>query len=286
MPALAAARDRAATTAARRTARRPPKASTCSRRRVGPGRARAAADRRRDPGAPAARARPRPSRPSCGWSARCASDPRIEASTIQAPALSSAAVDRQAEPARPHRADAPDQGGRTHRRGHVRGAKTSCTRSATRYIPAAGFPRSDVVAADRRARVRGGLRRPRPTARSRGSSLAVLVITYFVLLRAFRSVVLPLKAVLLNLLSVSAAYGVLVLVFQHGWGIGARLPQLARRSKPGSRSSCSRRSSGSRWTTRCSCSRACARSGTATTTTSARSPTASSTPAASSPRPR
>ena len=47
---------------------------------------------------------------------------------------------------------------------------------------------------------------------------AVLVITYFVLLRAFRSVVLPLKAVLLNLLSVSAAYGVLVLVFQHGAG--------------------------------------------------------------------
>jgi RND superfamily putative drug exporter len=47
---------------------------------------------------------------------------------------------------------------------------------------------------------------------------AVLVITYFVLLRAFRSVVLPLKAVLLNLLSVSAAYGVLVLVFQHSAG--------------------------------------------------------------------
>ncbi len=55
----------------------------------------------------------------------------------------------------------------------------------------------------------------------------MLVITYFVLLRAFRSVVLPLKAVLLNLLSVSAAYGVLVLVFQHGWG-GPRLPQLAQ----------------------------------------------------------
>jgi RND superfamily putative drug exporter len=39
-----------------------------------------------------------------------------------------------------------------------------------------------------------------------------------VLLRAFRSIFLPLKAVLLNLLSVSAAYGVLVLVFQHGVG--------------------------------------------------------------------
>jgi putative drug exporter of the RND superfamily len=46
----------------------------------------------------------------------------------------------------------------------------------------------------------------------------VLVLTYVLLMRAFRSVVLPLKAVILNLLSVSAAYGMLVLVFR--WGIG------------------------------------------------------------------
>jgi RND superfamily putative drug exporter len=48
--------------------------------------------------------------------------------------------------------------------------------------------------------------------------LAVLVVSYLLLLRAFRSVVLPLKAVIMNLLSVSATYGVLVLAFQHGWG--------------------------------------------------------------------
>jgi RND superfamily putative drug exporter len=47
---------------------------------------------------------------------------------------------------------------------------------------------------------------------------AVLVITYLVLLRAFRSLFLPLKAVLMNLLSVGATFGVLVLVFQHHWG--------------------------------------------------------------------
>ena len=47
---------------------------------------------------------------------------------------------------------------------------------------------------------------------------AVLVIRYLVLLRAFRSVVLPVKAVLMNLLSVAASYGVLVLFFQHGLG--------------------------------------------------------------------
>jgi RND superfamily putative drug exporter len=48
--------------------------------------------------------------------------------------------------------------------------------------------------------------------------LAVLIVSYLVLLRAFRSVVLPLKAVIMNLLSVGATYGVLVLAFQHGWG--------------------------------------------------------------------
>jgi RND superfamily putative drug exporter len=46
--------------------------------------------------------------------------------------------------------------------------------------------------------------------------LAVLVLTYILLLRAFRSVVLPLKAILLNLLSIGAAYGLLVIFFK--WG--------------------------------------------------------------------
>jgi uncharacterized membrane protein YdfJ with MMPL/SSD domain len=38
------------------------------------------------------------------------------------------------------------------------------------------------------------------------------------MLFAFRSLVIATKAIVLNLLSVAAAYGVLVLVFQHGWG--------------------------------------------------------------------
>jgi RND superfamily putative drug exporter len=42
---------------------------------------------------------------------------------------------------------------------------------------------------------------------------SVVLLTYAVLLRAFRSFVLPLKAVLLNLLSVAATYGVLAAVF-------------------------------------------------------------------------
>ena len=48
--------------------------------------------------------------------------------------------------------------------------------------------------------------------------VAVLGLSFLLLMRAFRSLLLPLKAVVLNVLSVAAAYGVLVLVFQDGWG--------------------------------------------------------------------
>jgi uncharacterized membrane protein YdfJ with MMPL/SSD domain len=47
--------------------------------------------------------------------------------------------------------------------------------------------------------------------------LFVLAFSYLVLLVLLRSVLLPLKAVVMNLLSVAAAYGVLVMVFQYGW---------------------------------------------------------------------
>jgi len=47
--------------------------------------------------------------------------------------------------------------------------------------------------------------------------LFVLALSYVVLLVLLRSVLLPLKAVLMNLLSVGAAYGVLVAIFQWGW---------------------------------------------------------------------
>ncbi|MGB8858516.1 MAG: MMPL family transporter [Ilumatobacteraceae bacterium] len=46
---------------------------------------------------------------------------------------------------------------------------------------------------------------------------AVLVLSFLLLLLVFRSILVPLKAVLLNLLSIGAAYGVLVAVFQWGW---------------------------------------------------------------------
>jgi RND superfamily putative drug exporter len=46
----------------------------------------------------------------------------------------------------------------------------------------------------------------------------VLGVSFLLLLLAFRSLVVPLKSVLMNLLSVGASYGLLVIVFQHGWG--------------------------------------------------------------------
>jgi len=48
----------------------------------------------------------------------------------------------------------------------------------------------------------------------------VILLSFLLLTLVFRSVLVPLQAALLNLLSVGAAYGVLVMVFQWGWGSG------------------------------------------------------------------
>ena len=50
--------------------------------------------------------------------------------------------------------------------------------------------------------------------------LFVIVLTYILLARAFRSLVLALKAVILNLISLGAAYGIVVFIFQ--WGHGSQ----------------------------------------------------------------
>jgi putative drug exporter of the RND superfamily len=48
--------------------------------------------------------------------------------------------------------------------------------------------------------------------------LAVLALSFVLLAMAFRSLVLPLQAIVMNLLSVGAAYGLIVATFQWGWG--------------------------------------------------------------------
>jgi RND superfamily putative drug exporter len=47
---------------------------------------------------------------------------------------------------------------------------------------------------------------------------AVLGMSFLILMAVFRSVLVPLKAVLMNMLSIAATYGVVVAIFQWGWG--------------------------------------------------------------------
>jgi len=58
-------------------------------------------------------------------------------------------------------------------------------------------------------------------------ALIIVVVTFVLLAFALRSVVLPLKALVLNVLSLSAAYGLTVLVWQHGIATQALFGQSA-----------------------------------------------------------
>ncbi len=51
--------------------------------------------------------------------------------------------------------------------------------------------------------------------------LFVVLLTYVLLARAFKSLILPLKAVVLNLVSLGAAFGIIVFIFQQGHGAQA-----------------------------------------------------------------
>ena len=48
----------------------------------------------------------------------------------------------------------------------------------------------------------------------------MIALSFIVLMIAFHSLLIPLKAALMNLISVAAAYGVLTAIFEKGWGIG------------------------------------------------------------------
>ena len=87
--------------------------------------------------------------------------------------------------------------------------------------------RSDVLPATVRAPTRG-CRSParrwstdltdRITSRLPIFIAAIVAMSFLLLMIVFRSILVPLKAALMNLLSIAAAYGVLVAVFQWGWG--------------------------------------------------------------------
>ena len=143
-------------------------------------------------------------------------DPEIVAQTIAAPALVPAAQARQANLLDPE--------GRVlqirvagHGDSGEQRSMDLVNRIRDQYVPAAHFPRGTEVLLTG-APAFGVDFLDRAYGAFPWLVLAVLVVSYLLLLRAFRSVVLPAKAVVMNLLSVSATYGVLVLAFQHGWG--------------------------------------------------------------------
>jgi RND superfamily putative drug exporter len=95
------------------------------------------------------------------------------------------------------------------------GAEALLHRVREGYIPAAGLADS--------ARVGGITAFNVDLADNIASHLplvvaTVLALSFLLLVMAFRSIVLALKAVVMNLLSVAASYGLLVAVFQWGWG--------------------------------------------------------------------
>ena len=94
------------------------------------------------------------------------------------------------------------------------------TRLRRELVPAAGFPSGVHVVAGGAA-PQGVDFLDRAYGAFPWLVLAILALTFLVLVRAFRSLVLPLKAVLLNLLTTAAVYGLLVAVCQWGAGAGA-----------------------------------------------------------------
>jgi uncharacterized membrane protein YdfJ with MMPL/SSD domain len=143
-------------------------------------------------------------------------DPEVVPATIAAPALTTRAraleanlLDREGRVLQIRAAGRSDSG--------TPAAIDLVKRIRDRYVPAARFPPSaDVLLSG--APAFGVDFVDKAYGAFPWLVLAVLLVSYLVLLRAFRSVVLPAKAVIMNLLSVSATYGVLVVAFQHGWG--------------------------------------------------------------------
>ena len=157
------------------------------------------------------------------------------------------------------------------RPGHARPRAAHVERAAITGLPG--------VRDERRRPARPSTRTTRTSSRgtSTASSLLVVLGTFLALFAGFRSLLVAVKAVLLNLLSVGAAFGALVLVFQEGHGapLARARPGRPAASFRSSRCSSSASSSASRWTTRSSSWPAWPRRGAADSTSRRRSPRAS-----------
>ena len=129
------------------------------------------------------------------------------------PASSAADHQRRGRPDRGAVAGRPDD---AHRR--TRRPPTSSTACATTCSPPATEGTGLDVAVSRRRRHRRRLHRLPGRAGCRSSSAPCSALSFLLLMVVFRSLLVPLKAVIMNLLSIGAAYGIVVAVFQWGWG--------------------------------------------------------------------
>jgi uncharacterized membrane protein YdfJ with MMPL/SSD domain len=145
-------------------------------------------------------------------------DPEVRPETIQAPVLLPQNAAGLARARRANLVDAQAEVLQIRVAGHGDSGTDAAVdlvhRIRDRYVPAAHFGGSEVLVTG--AAAFGVDFIHRAYTAFPWLVLAVLVFSYLLLLRAFRSVVLPAKAVVLNVLSVAATYGVLVMVFQHG----------------------------------------------------------------------
>jgi RND superfamily putative drug exporter len=98
-------------------------------------------------------------------------------------------------------------------------AVAAVTRLREQVVPAAGFPPGVEVLVGGETAVHLDYVALNDQARPWVFAF-VLGLSFVLLMLAFRSIVVPAKAILLNLLSVGAAYGLMVLVFQDGVGAG------------------------------------------------------------------
>ena len=146
-------------------------------------------------------------------------DPQIDPRTIQAPILLGRGPQGLAAAQKAHLIDQEDQVIQIRAAGRNDAGTSEAMdlvhRIRDQYIPQARFPSGTTVLLTG-APAFGVDFIDRAYGAFPWLVLAVLALSYLLLLRAFRSIFLPVKAVLMNILSVSATYGVLVLVFEKG----------------------------------------------------------------------
>jgi RND superfamily putative drug exporter len=151
--------------------------------------------------------------------AQLRADPQIDPSTIQAPILLGRGPQGLAAAQRAHLIDQDNQVIQIRAAGRDDAGTTQAMdlvhRIRDKYVPQAQFPSGTTVLLTG-APAFGVDFIDRAYGAFPWLVLAVLALSYLLLLRAFRSIFLPVKAVVMNILSVGATYGVLVLVFEKG----------------------------------------------------------------------